>query len=267
MIVAAGWLAGHLDDPELRVCDCRWYLGEPERGRAAYLEGHIPGAIFVDLDRDLSATEGPGRHPLPAPRTFAERVGELGIGPEHTVVAYDDRGGAVAARLWWMLGALGHGRVFVLDGGLDAWTNAGGATATDVAAYRATRYPTDLVAWPGVLDRLHVEREIGRRTLIDARAPERFRGESEPIDAAAGHIPGAVNIPYEGNLGPDGRMRSPTELRARYAGADRPIVYCGSGVTACHDILAMELAGLGRATLYPGSWSDWSASGGVIETG
>ena len=267
-IVSAGWLSERIDDPMLRVADCRWYLGEPLRGRSTYGAGHIPGAVFVDLETDLSAAEGPGRHPLPLPADFATRLGRLGIGNRHAVVAYDDRGGAIASRLWRMLTALGHEAAAVLDGGLQAWVAHGGATTTDTAEPEQAAYVTDSVAWPGTVDRLQLGRRLGTVDLIDARAANRFVGSEEPIDPVAGHIPTARNVPQEGNLTADGRFADPSLLAVRYGKGDLPpVVYCGSGVTACHDILAMEIAGLGRATLYPGSWSDWSSNGGAVETG
>jgi thiosulfate/3-mercaptopyruvate sulfurtransferase len=266
-VVSAQWLIEHRGDPVLRIADCRWYLAEPDRGTAEYASGHIPGAVFVDLDGHLSAAEGPGRHPLPNPADFAATMGRLGIGDGHTVVAYDDRGAAVAARMWWMLTALGHAAT-VLDGGLQAWMGAGGAITTDVDPVVETTFTTDFVGWPGTIDRLHLERDLGAVDLIDARAVERYRGDHEPIDPVAGHIPTARTVPHEGNLTADGTFADAATLAGRYgSGDDRRVVYCGSGVTACHDILAMELAGLGRAILYPGSWSDWSASGGPVETG
>lgn len=267
-IVAAEWLLERHGDPLLRIADCRWYLGDPAAGPAAYDAGHIPGAVFVDLDRHLSADEGEGRHPLPNPSDFAATMGSLGIGDGHTVVAYDDRGGAVAARLWWMLTAIGHRQSAVLDGGWQAWLAAGGAASTDDAVLTPGRFTTDFVGWPGTIDRLHLERDLGRVDLVDVRAADRYRGEIEPVDPRAGHIPGARNLPCDGNLAGDGTFADPAVLAARYGPSNQGrVVYCGSGVTACHGILAMELAGLGRATLYPGSWSDWAAAGGAVEAG
>lgn len=266
--VAAEWLIERRSGPSLRVADCRWYLGEPARGRAAYASGHIPQAVFVDLEHHLSAPKGPGRHPLPNPADFAATLGSLGIGNGHTVIAYDDRGGTVAARLWWMLTALGHRNAAVLDGGLQAWLRAGGTTTVVVDPISPARFSTDHIGWPGTVDRLHLERRLGAVEIIDARAVERYRGTEEPVDPVAGHIPTARNVPYEGNLAGDGTFADASVLAARYGPGDgRRVVYCGSGVTACHDILAIELAGLGRAALYPGSWSDWSTSGGSVETG
>ncbi len=271
-VVDAEWLVDHVHEEDLVVADCRWYLGQPGAGRRAYDEGHVPGAVFLSLDTDLRAVTGPGRHPLPRQLTFAQTLGRVGIGNRHIVIAYDDRGGAVAARLWWMLDRLGHERVSVLDGGLVAWTAAGGQLVTETPdpspeAYTATDEP-----WPVTVSRSEIRLGARNSILVDARDAPRYRGDEEPVDPVAGHIPGAVNVPYTGNLDPNDRFLAPKLLAERFAsvgitaGTD-VTVYCGSGVTACHDILAMEIAGLGRPHLYPGSWSDWSASGEAVETG
>jgi len=270
-LASTAWLAERLDDPTLRIADTRWYLGEPDRGREAYAAGHVPGALYVDLESDLTAPDGPGRHPLPSLEDFAASLSRLGIGNDHTVVAYDDRGGAVAARLWWMLRHAGHDRVAVLDGGLTAWHAEGRPVTIEGPRVEADRF----VAGPAArrtFDRSGVEASLGDVVLLDARSAVRYRGEEELLDPAAGHIPSARNAPYEGNLGALDRFLPPEELAARYRGlgvtGGRPVVaYCGSGVTACHDLLALEVAGLGGAALYPGSWSDWSSSGGPVATG
>ncbi len=270
-LIGAADLAARASDGRVRIADCRWYLGEPERGREAYATAHLPGAVYVDLERDLSAQAGPGRHPLPEPAEFAARMSALGIGSEHTVVAYDDRSGAVAARLWWMLRRVGHREALVLDGGLAAWQAASLPLTADVPNHPpATLRVTG--AWDGTLSRDEVRARLGSLVLLDARAPARYRGDEEPIDPVAGHIPTATNVQYEGNLDDDGRFLDPAALAARYqaagAGGDGPVVvYCGSGVTACHDILALEVAGFGDALLYPGSWSDWSTAGFPVATG
>lgn len=270
-LVSTDWLSRHLDDSELRLADVRWYLGEPDRGRLAFLESHIPGAVYVDLETDLSAAQGPGRHPLPEWDVFAARMGELGIGDDTVVVAYDDRGGGVAARLWWMLRAIGHAETYVLDGGLAAWVADGYAVTSDLPDHDRESLTVDLR--PGIaLDRDEVRDRLDSMLMLDARAVERYRGELEPLDPIAGHIPGAVNAPYEGNLGPDGRFLPVEALAERYRGFGvggeiETLVYCGSGVTACHNLLAMEHAGLGEALLYPGSWSDWSTAGYEVATG
>ena len=263
-IVSVDWLRTHLDDPHLRVADVRWSLSGPP-GRDRYAAGHLPGAIFLDADRELSSPgEGPGRHPVPSAEKLAALLGARGIGDEHIVVAYDDAGGSVAARLWWLYRHYGRdGRAAVLDGGIDAWTDAGLPLTADAASHPDAAWTPgpardDLVATE------EVEVMLGGTTLLlDARAGERYRGETEPIDPRAGHIPGAVSAPWSANLGPDGRFLDPATLRAHYAAvgaAGRPVVaYCGSSLTATHDVLALELAGITGAALYEGSWSHWSS--------
>jgi thiosulfate/3-mercaptopyruvate sulfurtransferase len=261
-IVSVEWLRDHLGD--VVVADVRSYL-DGRSGWDAYTRGHVPGAVFVDRDRTLAAPPSPqaGRHPLSAPDVFAAGMAALGVGDDDTVVAYDDAGGAMAARLVWMLRATGH-QAALLDGGLAAWE---GELSTDVPARTPAVFTAGTVPPDQLADADEVAAAIRERraTVIDARSPERYRGEVEPIDAVAGHVPGAVNVPFEGNLDPaTGRFRSTGELRERFEaagvepGADT-IVYCGSGVTACHDLLALEAAGLGPGRLYTGSWSQWSA--------
>jgi thiosulfate/3-mercaptopyruvate sulfurtransferase len=269
-LVGTDWLTEHLDHKPLRVIDCRWYLTDPERGRAEYEAGHIPGASYMSVDTDLSLTHGPGRHPLPRSEETAHRLGARGIGDRNFVVAYDDAGGAIAARLWWMLKSIGHQRVAVLDGGIQAWTADGGALDKVVPTWPPAGL--SVLGASQTIERAALTGRLGGVKLLDARAAERYNGDTEPVDAAAGHIPTAINVPYTENLGADGRFLPAEALRERYTAAGitdaaDAVVYCGSGVTACHDILAMEVAGLGTATLYPGSWSDWSASGGPVATG
>jgi len=266
-------LAARLDDPALRVADVRWSLARPGGGRADYTAGHIPGAIFVDLDADLSAPPGPGRHPLPDPATFAARLGALGFGSEHLVVACDDTGGTVAARLWWMLDVLGHDRAAVLDGGIDAWTGAGLPLETTIPDHPPARLSLR-DRWARTIDREILCARLGTVLVLDGRAPERYRGEVEPVDPVAGHIPTAVNLPVTGNLGPDGRFLPPGELSARFRSlgvretAGRPtVVSCGSGVYACHHALAMRVAGLPDPILYAGSYSDWTRAGLPVAVG
>ena len=276
-LVSAEHLAAQIYDPRLRVVDVRWYLGRPGDGRIAYDAGHIPGAIFVDVDSDLVAAAGPGRHPLPDPRVFAARLAMLGIGSEHAVVVYDDVGGWVAARLWWMLDDLRHRAVSVLDGGYQAWT--GGEYPIDVGE---PTWPEASLAladrWTKVVDRQALRARLGEVVVLDARAAPRYRGEIEPIDPVAGHIPTALNAPTDGNLGVDGRFLSARDLAARFvqlgaASSDRlggPVEVvnsCGSGISACHNALAMRIAGLPDPILYPGSWSDWSTAGYPVATG
>lgn len=272
-IVSARWLADHLHDPGFRVVDARWSLGGPP-GRERYAAGHLPGAIFLDLETELSAPgAGPGRHPVPSPDRLARTLGTAGIGDEHAVVAYDDAAGSVAARVWWLFRHYGHdGRAAVLDGGIDAWTDAGLPITREPSAHPTATW-TPRPPRDDVVDAATVARGLGGPVLLlDARAPERYRGEVEPIDPRAGHVPGAVSAPWSGNVGPDGRFLAPDALRARYrslGAGERPVVaYCGSGVAATHNLLALELAGLGGARLYEGSWSDWSADPGrPIATG
>ena len=262
-------LLRRLDRPNLRICDVRWWLVDPPRGRREYEAGHLPGAVFVDVDTDLVATDGPGRHPLPDPATFARRLEALGIDDESEVVAYDDAGGAVAARLWWMLDDLGHPDVSVLDGGLSAWVAAGGRLTSEVPSY-PPGHLTLRDRWSRTIDRdaLAARLVADQVVLVDARAAERYRGDVEPVDPVAGHVPGAVNLPFSGNVGSDGRLLAPDELRIRYADLGPAVaVSCGSGINACHDALAMRVAGLPDPLLYPGSYSDWSRAGLPVATG
>jgi thiosulfate/3-mercaptopyruvate sulfurtransferase len=268
-LIAAADLLARLGDPDLRLLDVRWWLTDRARGRRDYDAAHIPGAAWVDLDTDLAAHDGPGRHPLPDPTVFAARMAALGVGDDSDVVVYDDAGGTIAARLWWMLDDLGHRRVAVLDGGIAAWIAAGGPVTAAVPAPPAT--PADLhlaTRWSRVVDRADLAERLGQVALIDARARERYRGDIEPVDAKPGHIPTAISLPTAGNLAADGRFLGSGELRARFEalGAD-VVTSCGSGVTACHNALAMRVAGLPAPLLYPGSYSDWARQGLPVATG
>jgi thiosulfate/3-mercaptopyruvate sulfurtransferase len=263
-----GHLVGH---PRLRIADVRWYLGNQRRGRDEYAHGHLPGAVFVDLDHDLAAPAGPGRHPLPDPTAFADRMGQLGFGDEHAIVAYDGSSGMVAARLWWMLTDLGRRDVAVLDGGLQAWLEAGG----ELTPILPTPLRTTLTVsgrWSRTIDRQSILDDPQAFDLVDVRAPERYRGETEPVDRIPGHIPGARNQPAATLLDDRGRLL-PAEhlevlLRAEGARAGRPgVMSCGSGVTACLGVLAARVAGLPQPFLYPGSYSDWSTAHLPISTG
>jgi thiosulfate/3-mercaptopyruvate sulfurtransferase len=263
-VVDVDWLRDHLDDPHLRVADVRWALSGPP-GRDRYDAGHLPGAVFLDAEDELSSPgEGPGRHPVPAPDKLARVLGERGIGDGHVVVAYDDAGGSIAARLWWLFRHYGHdGRCAVLDGGIAAWTDAGLPLSTAAPNHPAARW-TPGPARDDLVDTGTVEASLGGPTLLlDARAAERYRGETEPIDPRPGHVPGARSAPWSDNLGPDGRFLLPDALRRRYealgAGQRPAIAYCGSSLTATHDLLAMELAGIEGGRLYEGSWSHWSS--------
>ncbi len=262
-LVSAAQLRVRLDDNDLVVIDCRWDIDDPDAGRTAYLASHIPGARFVDLEADLSDTAGRGRHPLPTHEAFGALCGSLGIDRSVQVVAYDDRGGAIAARLWWMLTNQGHPEVSVLDGGLVAWEAIDGPMSGEIPAVERRSFPTR--PWCGTVDRDEVAARRDSVIIIDARSPERYRGDEEPIDPVAGHIPGSLSVPYERNLNEDMTFRSPAELRRHFAAtgvseAAVVISHCGSGVTACHNILAMVLAGLPIPDLYVGSWSDWSTA-------
>jgi len=264
-LITAATLQAHLDDPDWVVVDCRFNLADPAAGRRAYQAGHIPGARYAHLDEDLSApvTATTGRHPLPDPARLAATLGAWGIGPGTQVLAYDDLGGMLAAaRLWWLLRWLGHTAVAVLDGGLPAWTRAGLPLSTDVPVIAARTF----IARPDDRLWLTVEQVQGlpaHELLLDARGAARYRGEMEPIDPVAGHMPGALNLPTESNLAADGCFLPAAALRARFAAllgerpAARVVHSCGSGVTACHNLLAMEVAGLSGSRLYAGSWSEW----------
>jgi len=284
-LISAAGLAAHLADPDLRIADVRWSLAAPAAGRAAYAEGHLPGAVFVDLDTVLTAPAGPGRHPLPDPPAFTAALGALGIGREHRVVAYDDAGGTVAARLWWMLDVLGHARAAVLDGGIAAWRAAGLPLTAEVPVHppvpaegrvaAGARVGGGMRTWPRTIDRAALTPRLGALVLLDGRAPERYRGEVEPVDPVAGHIPTALSAPTGTFLDADGQLLSPPALRARFGAlgaldppGERPVVVaCGSGVNACQLALAMRAAGLADPLLYPGSYSDWSRSGMPVATG
>ena len=266
-LVNAATLAAHLEDPNWRVIDCRFELGQSDAGRAAYERGHLRGAHYAHLDTDLSGARTPwtGRHPLPDPAALVSTLRTWGIDPGTQVVAYDDSGGIYAARLWWLLRCLGHEAVAVLDGGLNAW-RATRLPIEDTSTPRAAsgRF-TGTAAANGEVDADQVAALLQQRAclLLDARAPERFEGRVEPLDPRAGHIPGATHHHYARNLGIDGCFLPAAALRARFLEllADRTpdalISMCGSGVTACHTLLALEIAALPGARLYAGSWSEW----------
>lgn len=260
-------LLPRLGDPALRLADVRWWLADPDKGRRDYADAHLPGAVFVDLDTDLRATDGPGRHPLPDPAVFRRRMEVLGFDDASDIVVYDDAGGTIAARLWWMLDDLGHPRVRVLDGGTQAWTAAGGPVTRGVPSLAPGRLRLR-ERWTRTIDRDGLVRRLGEVTVLDARASERYRGDVEPVDPVPGHIPTARSLPGDGSLGPDGRFLEPAAMRTRFAGVEGPVVTsCGSGVTACHAALAMRIAGLPDPLLYPGSYSDWSRAGMPVATG
>jgi thiosulfate/3-mercaptopyruvate sulfurtransferase len=255
-LISAAELRGRLES--VTVLDVRYRTGGPS-GRAEYDSGHVPGAAYVDLDTELAGPPGAGgRHPLPSVEVFEQAMRRAGVCDDRPVVVYDDWLGLAAGRAWWLLRYHGHRDVRVLDGAWPAWVEAGGAVETSSGE---TAEPGDFTARPGRMPVVEADRVLDVPVLVDARAAERYRGETEPIDPVAGPIPGAVNVPTTTNLRADGRFRSPEELRALYAAAgvtgDREVAaYCGSGVTAAHDVLALERIGI-RAALYAGSWSGW----------
>ncbi len=264
-VVGASWLLPRLGSPGLVVVDCRWYI-DGRSGEAAYDAGHIPGAVFVDVDECLAGSPdvGPGRHPLPSPEHFAACMSDLGVGDDTLVVAYDDSNGSIAARLWWMLTVTGH-RAAVLDGGISAWT---GSLSNDMSQASVDADFTP-VPWPmnAIIDVLGVDtlRRSTAAVLLDARSAERYDGEPNPIDKRPGHIPGSKSAPWVGNIDPTtGLFHTPLELRNRFRSLGATptstiVSHCGSGITACHNLLALDLAGFRGGRLYPGSWSDWSA--------
>jgi len=269
-LISAADLAAHLDDANWLVIDCRHDLANPDAGAQAYAAGHIPRARFAHLDQILSGPKNgadgkfKGRHPLPERQAFIDAMQALGVGKGTQVVAYDAHGGMFAARLWWLLRWVGHVQVAVLDGGLPAWQAQGGQLSTETPAPERG----DLQEQPPLVTTIDVEGVVANLagkalTVIDARAADRYRGENETLDAVGGHIPGAKNRFFKDNLGADGRFKSADVLRAEWnALIDSPqtaIMQCGSGVTACHNLLALEVAGLPGARLYPGSWSEWSS--------
>ena len=268
ILVTTQELAQHLGDPQWIVFDVRHDLADLEKGRRAYAAAHIPGAYFLHTDEDLSGVKDGtnGRHPLPEVQAFVRKLNECGVTPQTQVVVYDDAGGSFAVRLWWMLRWLGHERVAVLDGGFPLWQKEGRPVEDRVPPARKGSF----VARPDLgasVDAQYVERmrtDSGMK-LIDARAPERYSGRTEPLDPVAGHIPGAVNRFWKSNLRDDGRFKAADELRQEFravigdTNAANVVHMCGSGVTACHNLFAMALAGLPAGRLYPGSWSEWCA--------
>jgi thiosulfate/3-mercaptopyruvate sulfurtransferase len=265
-IISTHDLADHLNDPHWVIIDCRFNLAQPEWGHQSYLEQHISGAVFADLDQHLSSpkTNQSGRHPLPDLDQLAEQCSRWGIDENTQVVVYDAAGGSFAGRLWWLLRVLGHKNVAVLDGSLQKWLHenrpvASGEEIRPAAAFHAHINPA-LWVDAETVDRI---RQNPDYVLIDARAPERYSGETEPIDAIGGHIPGAVNRFHGNNLSSEGTFLTPEVLRTQFLDllgdvpSENAIVYCGSGVTSIHHLVAMELAGLTGARLYPGSWSEW----------
>ncbi|HEV3241433.1 MAG TPA: sulfurtransferase [Casimicrobiaceae bacterium] len=260
-------LALRLDDPAFAIVDCRHDLGDVDAGERAYRVAHIPGARFMHMDRDLSGakTGRNGRHPLPDAATLLATLGRAGIDASKQVVAYDQGGGMWAARLWWLLHWLGHDAVAVLDGGFDKWRAEARPQSSDLPPVATTRFAARTPAPVASADEILQHLDDGALFVLDARAAERYRGDLEPIDPVAGHIPGARNRPHSDNLMPQGTFKRPAQLRAEFEallGAALPaavVHHCGSGVTACHNLLAMAVAGLPGSRLYPGSWSEWIA--------
>ena len=274
LLVTPEELDGELDRDDQVIVDCRFNLKKPGAGRQAWESGHIPGAFYADLDKDLAspATADSGRHPLPDPEAFGALLGGWGAGPETRVIAYDNAGGGIAARLWWLLRWVGHEKALLLDGGLPAWEEAGLPVQTEQPKLSAGHYPVKPGSMP-VISVTEVQAALGEAALclLDARAPKRFAGIHEPIDPVAGHVPGALNLPYDACLDDAGRFRDAGELQSMLQGrlgAGQPgavACMCGSGVTACHIVFAMELAGLvpdqmEMPALYVGSWSEWIRS-------
>jgi thiosulfate/3-mercaptopyruvate sulfurtransferase len=269
-LITAAELARHSSNPNWVVLDCRYDLTNPDAGPDAYAAGHIPGAQFAHLDKDLCDKklgqngEFRGRHPLPERDAFIETLRHWGVNHDTQVIAYDAHGGMFAARLWWMLRWVGHRAVAVLDGGLPAWT----ARGLPLSSAPASRTPGKLVDRTALVSTVSAADLVANlahpvRTVVDARAPDRFRGENETLDPVGGHIPGAKNRFFKDNLQADGSFKQPEQLRAEFGalfGApETAVMQCGSGVTACHNLLALEIAGLPGAALFPGSWSEWCA--------
>ncbi|PPS41282.1 sulfurtransferase [Chroococcidiopsis sp. TS-821] len=262
-VVSAEWLLEHLEDPQVAIADCRFSLTDPQLGYQQYLKNHIPGAFYLDLNKDLSspvAIHG-GRHPLPDPHTLARKLAQLGITSQTFVVAYDDSRFAFAARLWWLLRYLGHTQVAVLDGGFSGWLNSGYRVTSVIPQSKSGSFVPQ-VHLDRVVDITAVKarKDSPGVVLVDSRESDRYAGEREPIDPIAGHIPGAVNYPWQEVSDTQGYLRSPTAQRDRWEklkSAEEIIVYCGSGVTACVNLLSLELAGIYTGKLYAGSWSDW----------
>jgi thiosulfate/3-mercaptopyruvate sulfurtransferase len=267
-LISTDALAARLDHPSFAIVDCRFRLDDVSWGEREWTAQHVPGAVYAHLDRDLSGEKSgrTGRHPLPDADVLAATLGRLGIADGIQVIAYDQDTGMFASRLWWLLRWLGHDAVAVLDGGFRKWTAEGRATSAGVEQRAAREFvPQQRPEMAVAAAHVAAHASNGSWRLLDARAPERYRGESEPLDRVPGHIPGASNHFYQWNLADDGTFRTPEELRAQFAprlgGVDpgHVVSYCGSGVTACHNLLALEHAGMPGAKLYPGSWSEWSS--------
>jgi thiosulfate/3-mercaptopyruvate sulfurtransferase len=263
-VVSAQWLLEHLEDPQVVIVDCRFSLADPELGRKQYLDSHIPRASYLDLNADLSSpvqTHG-GRHPLPGANALSQKLANIGINFADTlVVAYDDSRFGFASRLWWLLGYLGHDRAAVLDGGLAQWVKAGYPVTAELPIPKVGKFsPQVRTDWVVDIETVKATQNQPGKILVDSRESDRYRGDREPIDPIAGHIPGAVNYPWQDASSADGYLHSKKTQRQRWAnldGSEEIIVYCGSGVTACVNLLSLELAGFSKTKLYAGSWSDW----------
>jgi thiosulfate/3-mercaptopyruvate sulfurtransferase len=264
-LVDCATLAGHLDDANWRIFDCRHQLADPAVGQAAYAQGHLPGAVFLHLDRDLSSPVNGtnGRHPLPDRQMLAQKLGAAGVSRQTQVVVYDDAGGMIAGRLWWLLRWLGHERVALLDGGINQWIKQRRPLSTEVAQFAPAVFELSQRDCTASTSEVLGNLDGGELCVVDARSPDRFRGENETLDPAGGHIPGARNRFFRDNLDAEGCFRPAAELRKEFLGLlagvepRQVVMQCGSGVSACHNLLAMEIAGLTGARLYPGSWSEW----------
>ena len=266
-LISVSDLAQHLNDPAFVIFDCRHELTNPEFGTRAYTQSHIPGARFAHLDRNLAAplTGRNGRHPLPDPKVFAEWLSRMGVSNDNQVIGYDNAGGVYASRLWWMLRWTGHKNVAVLDGGWQAWSDAGHPVTAQVPTPRPGKFTVSLQEIPVDAKYVLEHLQSPAMVLIDARANDRFHGQNETIDPVGGHIPGAMNRFFKDNLTAQGLFKSPKQLRDEFRSLldtvtpEKIVSQCGSGVTACHNLLAMEIAGLRGGRLYPGSWSEWIA--------
>lgn len=263
-IVSPEWLAANTDNPEIVIVDCRFSLADPDLGQNQYRESHIPGAFYLDLNRDLSSQVGKhgGRHPLPNMVELAEKFSAIGINsPSTLVVAYDDSRLAFAARLWWLLRYMGHDKIALLDGGFSGWKSAGYPVVNTVSDRREGKFIPELQSdWLVDIETVKTRKDLPDTVLVDSREKERYLGLKEPIDPIAGHIPGAVNYPWQEVTNPGGKVRSNSEQKQRWQeleNAKEIIVYCGSGVTACVNLLSLEMAEISNAKLYAGSWSDW----------
>ena len=264
-LVDCATLAAHLEDAGWRIFDCRHQLADPAAGETAYAKGHLPGAVFLHLDRDLSSpmNDGNGRHPLPDIQLLAEKLGAAGVSRQTQVVVYDDAGGMIAGRLWWLLRWLGHDRVALLDGGINQWLKEERPLSTEVPEPVATVFQIALRDYTVSTEVVLGNLDGGDLCVVDARSPDRFRGENETLDPEGGHIPGARNRFFRDNLDADGLFRPAAEVRREFLGLlagvepGQAVMQCGSGVSACHNLLAMEISGLSGARLYAGSWSEW----------